>query len=227
MTKARMALLISVLVTGLLYVVPFGSWLAWPLILISTVAHESGHGLMANVVGGAFQSLKIHGDASGVARWSGEVGRFGQAAVSAGGLLGPAFTAAALFGTARTPKAAQWALGLLGLALVLLTVFFVRNLFGFVFVGLLAALALGIARFTRPETSQLALVFTAVQLSLSVFSRADYLFTPTAHTASGVMPSDVASIADALLLPYWVWGLACGGLSLLVLGIGLANFLRR
>ena len=62
----------------------------------------------------------------------------------------------------------------------------------------------------------------AVQLSLSVFSRADYLFTETA----GAGPSDVAQMADALFLPYWFWGIVCGAISGLVLLSGIRTFSR-
>jgi hypothetical protein len=37
------------------------------------------------------------------------------------------------------------------------------------------------------------------------------------------MPGDASQIAEALLLPYWVWG---GLLSLLVLAIGVWLYLR-
>jgi membrane-associated phospholipid phosphatase len=70
------------------------------------------------------------------------------------------------------------------------------------------------------------LVFLAVQLSLSVFSRGDYLFSEVARTGSGDFPSDVANMADALFLPYWFWGATCGAFSVAVLVVGLWAFLR-
>ena len=65
-------------------------------------------------------------------------------------------------------------------------------------------------------------MFVSVQLALSVFSRGDYLFTPNA----GPFPSDVANMATSLFLPYWFWGLVCGGFSLAVLAAGGWFFLR-
>ena len=78
----------------------------------------------------------------------------------------------------------------------------------------------------RRDTAQLVVLFVGIQLALSVFSRSDYLFTSVAITASGNGPSDVARMADALFLPYWVWGLVCGGFSVWVLWKGLQTFLR-
>ena len=97
----------------------------------------------------------------------------------------------------------------------------VRNLFGFVFVLLTVALAGLLAAKASPSLAQLAMLFTGVQLALSVFSRADYLFTDTAQTGAGAMPSDVANMADALFLPYWFWG---GLIALISLAIMASSF---
>jgi hypothetical protein len=40
------------------------------------------------------------------------------------------------------------------------------------------------------------------------------------------MPSDVAHISEALFLPYWVWGLVTGGISIAVLVGGMRSFIR-
>ena len=77
----------------------------------------------------------------------------------------------------------------------------------------------GIAQFTA--------ALLAVQMALSVFSRADYLFTKTAMTSAGAMPSDVAQLADLLFLPYWFWGVVCGAISVGVLVSGLSAFWKH
>ena len=88
-------LLGSIVVTVLLYyVVPYGRTVAYPLILLSTMAHELGHGVAAILVGASFERFVMHADGSGVAMWSGNVGRFARATIAAGGLVGPAFIAA-------------------------------------------------------------------------------------------------------------------------------------
>ena len=61
---------------------------------------------------------------------------------------------------------------------------------------------------------------------MSVFSRGDYLFTPTADTAKGIMPSDVANIAEELLLPYWFWGAVCGIFSVVCLVVGIRSAIK-
>ena len=110
-------------------------------------------------------------------------------------------------------------------SLVVAEVLVVRSFFGLFVVGLFAAGSLAFGIRAKGPLCQVALLFVAVQLALSVFSRGDYLFTDTARTGSGTMPSDVANMASALFLPYWFWGLLCGGISVLVLLAGLWVFL--
>jgi hypothetical protein len=224
--KARLMLGLSVGVTLLLYFIPYGDVFVYPLLLLSTLAHEMGHGLVAELVGGDFDRFLMWSDGSGLASYRGSPSRIGRALVAAGGLIGPAVAAALVFRLARTATHARKVFYGIGAVLLVLLLFYVRSLFGFFFVAGLVALSLLLGRFSSDEMSQLLLVFVAVQLALSVFSRADYLFTPVAETSGGNHPSDVAQIAQALFLPYWFWGAACGLFSLLVLWRGFKSFWR-
>lgn len=225
-SRANLFLLLSVGITALLYAVPYGHQIGYPLVLLSTLAHEMGHGVAGILVGGSFQSFQIYPDASGVAQVGGSGGRIARALVSAGGLCGPAIAAAVGFAMARKPRQARVLLAIAGGLLVLSMVLVVRNLFGWAFVGAVAAVLLLIALRASAWVSQLALLFLSVQLALSVFSRGDYLFTAVAVTGGRSAPSDVAQMASALFLPYWFWGAACGLFSLLVLALGALLFLR-
>ena len=196
--------------------IPGGRWAWWPLMLLSTLVHELGHGLAAVFVGGDFVSLEMFADGSGVAATAHSGGRTARAVISTGGLVGPAIVACG----------ARVALGVLAGVLLLALVLVVRNLFGVAYVLALSGLLAAVVRFGSAWAARVGLVFLAVQLSLSVFSRGDYLFTPVARTGAGNMPSDVALIADALLLPYWLWGGVCGLFSVAVLVLGMWLFLR-
>jgi hypothetical protein len=226
--RTRWFLFGSVVVTLALYFVPYGFIVGMPLIWLSTLVHELGHGFTAAMLGGDFNSFVMYPDASGAARWSAGAG-FGpvrQAMVAAGGLVGPAIIAAIGFILARNAKAAQYTL-LAGLfALVVIAILVVRNGFGWAFVGGLALICGVLGTRKRPEVAQLGLVFLATQLAMSVFSRGDYLFMEYAQTAEGKMPSDVAQMSNALFGPYWLWGALCGLFSLAVLGGGLWIFFK-
>jgi hypothetical protein len=224
--RATRVLAASVALTALLYIVPFGRTIAWPLVLISTLAHELGHGVAAALLGGHFHLLRIESDASGVAVWSGAFGRAATAAVAGAGLIGPAAAAFLLLALGRNRARASMVLGVLGGGLWALALLLVRNPFGVAFTLLLGTALLVVAlRF--PRASQTVGILLAVQLSLSVFSRGDYLFTRTAVTSAGPRPSDVTVMANALMLPYWFWGAACGALSVGLLLAGVRMFVRR
>ena len=224
--KPEAAMAISLLVTAVLYLVPFGRTLAWPLILLSTLAHELGHGLAAAVLGGRFEALHMYADASGAAIWSGSFGRLGIATVAGAGLLGPALAAFCLLALGHTPRGARAVLGGVGVALLVIAVLVARNAFALAFIFILGVTFLIIAG-RSARLGQMVVVLIAVQLALSVFSRSDYLFTRTVVTAAGPRPSDVAVMSAALFLPYWFWGLLCGTLSLLLLALGAWRFFRR
>ena len=113
-------------------------------------------------------------------------------------------------------------------AFLIALVLVVRNLFGWLFLGGFAILLALLVSRTDRRWSQIVLVFLGTQLGLSVFSRSDYLFTSVVHTPAGTMPSDVAQMSEALLLPYWLWGLVCGAISVTALLIGVRTlWLRR
>ena len=195
------------------------------LLLFSTLAHELGHGLTTLFLGGDFQSLKIHWDASGETASAYRPGAFRAAAIAAGGLVGPSFAASFLFWAARgNDRRLRWTTQILGVLLVLVGVLTGRSIWALVFtVGLGPLLVLAGRRLGR-QGLEAAVVFIGVQLGLSVFTRSDYLFTQWAGPG---LPSDVAQIANNLLLPYWFWGVLCGAISLGVLFWGFRCYTRK
>lgn len=209
-----------------LYLVPQLEGLARPLSLLSTVVHELGHGLMALLLGGELHRIQVWPDGSGMAEYSGDFGRFAQAATAAGGLLGPPLAALALFVSSRSASAARRGLAVFALLLLLALLLWVRNVFGLCFIAALCALLLLLLWKGGARAAQLMAAFLAMQLTLSVFARADYLFTARAQTAQGWGRSDTGQIADALLLPYGFWGALIAVASLAILWIGLRSVAR-
>ena len=225
--RASLFLLFSVVLTLLLYyIIPQGRLIAYPLTLLSTLVHEMGHGIFAILVGGEFLEFQMWSDGSGVARWQGNVGRLSSAFVAAGGLLGPAIMGGIGFWLGRGERRSRLGLGAFGVILTISLIFVVRGLFGMLFVGLTAGLFLLLAYKAKPWASQIAIIFLASQMALSVFSRGDYLFTKMAQTGQGLMPSDTQQMAEALLLPYWFWGTLCGLVSMTILSLGLWSFFQ-
>jgi len=224
---ARAVFVASVVVTVLLYTSPQLRAAAYPLLLISTFVHEMGHGLAGLLVGGQFVSFELFSDGSGVASIAGVASRMGQAAVSAGGLVGPAFASALSFSAGKRPSSARAFLGCLCAALVIALFLVVRNAFAWFFVAGFALLLAWVVFGASARMAQIVLLFLGTQLGLSVYSRSDYLFTKVAHTVAGPVPSDVAEMETALLLPYWFWGAVCGAISVWALFVGAQALWRK
>jgi len=224
--RLGMLLLVSVLATILLYMAPQLRTIAYPLILLSTYAHEMGHGVAALLVGGRFVELSLHADGSGVAYMALPATRTAAAVSSAGGLLGPPIAAAFLLMAGTRRHWAQPVLWLMSALSVVIVLWVVRGAFGIFFVLIFAAICAVLARWATSLVQQFWIIFIATQLGMAVFSRADYLFTPYAQTERGRMPSDVAQISAALIGPYWFWGGLIALCSAMVLFWALRFYLR-
>lgn len=195
------------------------------LILFSTLTHELGHGLTAMIVGGDFNKLVINWDGSGVTSWGGNPGRIARGLVAAGGLIGPACAAAVLFWSARgSDSKLKLCTRIFGLGLLLAGILTARSPWALVFTVGVGAALLALSFKLKRVTLESLVVFIGVQLGLSVFTRADYLFV---REAGPGMPSDVANMASALFLPFWFWGLVCGIFSLAVLFWGCRCYIEE
>ena len=225
--RARAVLAAATAVCIVVPFLPFGGIVGYPILLLSTLAHEMGHGLTAMLVGLEFDSFRLYADGSGVAMIGGHAGRLSRAATAAGGLTGPAVAGALLFWLSSRARLAPIALMVFGALMLAACVLVIRNVFGLAFVGAMGGSLFYIGMRFGTGIAQFTAALLAVQMALSVFARADYLFTQTAMTSAGAMPSDVAQLADLLFLPYWFWGVVCGAISVGVLVLGLSAFWKH
>jgi hypothetical protein len=228
-SSARWALVGSALVTLALFLTPGLQGLARPLLYLSTLVHEMGHGIGAVVSGGAWRDFHLFSDGSGYAtvlRQDGVAAAF----TSAAGLVGPAVAAAVFLALGLRARLARYALGVTGAFFALSLVLWVRGAFGIAFVALVAAVCIGVAIKASDEVARIALLFFATQLALSVYSRGDYLFDDyvDGQMSDGKrVASDSQAMADALGMTYWFWGLACAAFSAAVLVGAVWLYLRE
>lgn len=223
MRRPVFALVLAAALTVALWFVPFGRVIARPLLWWSTLAHESGHGFAALFAGGTWARLQLFLDGSGVATTQVDDGT--QGLVALGGLVGPAVAAFMLFLVGAFRRPARIALAALGLAVLALLPTVAAGTLTVVFVAGLGGLLLWLSAWTSTRGAQIGLLFLAVQLALSVFSRADYLFMAEATTGAGTMPSDVTKVATHFGGSIFLWGTLIGACSVLVLLGGIAFLL--
>ncbi len=195
--------------------------LLWPVSLFVTFIHEAGHSLAALITGGEVLGFTVSPDGSGLATIAGG----NLALILPAGYLGAALFGSLLFFlTSRYPK---WTRGLsvfLGLAVILLTVFFsVRDANGAITVQLVgigfgvAMVALG---WLAPRIINIFLLDTlAILTGLNAVMDVSYLIR---HGDEGIgeIMNDAAAFATEytpLLSPSLV-ALIWSGVSLLMLG---------
>jgi hypothetical protein len=204
--RPRFLLLLTTVAVVVIWQLPYGRQILYPLSLLATFAHEMGHGLSALLVGGNFEQLVLHSDGSGLALWSGSPGRLATAFVAAGGLVGPSVAGGAMLLLSGSPRWSRGVLAVLSALMVVCVVVWTRNAFGAAYLLAMAA-AFGLAaRFFNDAVASFLVHLVAVTLCLSWFSNLDYLFSSQAVVNGSAHLSDSAVIAQALWLPYWFWG---------------------
>jgi hypothetical protein len=197
--------------------VPWGRYVLYPFAMLSTWAHEMGHGLTALLVGGRFSHLELYADLGGVAYHAGSGGRIANALVAAGGLLGPALLGGIIIILGARQRTARIVSLALSLALAVSLALWVRNPFGMIIVAAIAAALGAIARWGPDPVRVVVTQLLGIQLCLGSFSDFDYMFTKGFVRDGQPMTSDTQAIAQSLLLPYWFWGALIAGLSIIIM----------
>lgn len=207
--RQRTGLLAMIAVISvLLWQFEIGRLVLYPFTILATWFHEMGHGIAAMLAGSKFDQLLIFPDGSGVAQsWRPTDGwRITDAFIAASGPMGPALAGAALIISSRTRKSTRNALTVLGAALLISTLIWVRSVTGWL---VLPALGFGILLIVKRASSsrqQLCIQILGVQACISSWNQIGYLFSSGGMIGGQLHRSDTGAIADALLLPYWFWG---------------------
>ena len=219
--NSRKNLLIAAIAVGVIWQLPYGKLMLYPLSLLATYAHELGHGLAALLLGFDFARFYLHADGSGLAFWQGQAGRLASALIAAGGLLAPSIAGALLLALSRSVRRVRAVLYALAVLIAISVALWTRNLFGITFLlGFAALLALS-AKYLADTGAAILLNIIAVTLCLSLFKDIDYMFSASALVDGTTHLSDTAQIAAALWLPYWFWGALLASLSLTLLAGGI------
>jgi hypothetical protein len=168
-----------------------------------------GHGIAGIVTGSRFERLLIFPNGSGVALMltPAEEARFKVALVAASGPLGPAIAGALLIIASRSSSGTRAALIVLGVALILSTLIWVRSLTGWIVLPALGVAILALARKGTSSQRRLGVQVLGVQACISAWRQFGYLFSSGGSVGGELHRSDTGAIADAMLLPYWIWGI--------------------
>lgn len=228
--RQRIVLLMGIGVASvILWQTMFGSLLLYPFTILATWFHEMGHGVAAMLTGSSFERLLIFPDGSGVAQSMvpADASRLTNALIAASGPLGPAIAGSLLIIASRTDKPTRAALAVVGLALIISTVIWVRTLTGWLILPALGIAILALATRGTAGQQRFGIQFLGVQACISVWQQFGYLFSAGGSVGGELHRSDTSAIADALLLPYWFWGAAISAMIVVLLWWSFAVAFRR
>lgn len=214
------------LFTGILWQIPIGKIILYPLTLLSTWYHEMAHGLMVLILGGNFKKLEIFANGSGLARYEHPNSLFskpiGKVLISAAGPMGPPIIGASFIWVSRSWQTSQNILVVLSSLMLISVLIWVRTWIGILVISLLGLIILGIGLQASPEIQVFTTQFLGVQACISTFRDFNYVFRYCEGN------SDTAKIAEVLLLPHWFWGIliVITSIFLLIQSLRFAYFLN-
>jgi hypothetical protein len=228
-------LLFATAVTILLWFLPFGEYIVYPVRLFVTFVHESSHALVSVLTGGSVQSLTIGADGSGeVYSANGLLG--GLLTSSAGYLGATAFGVFMLFliRKAISPKKILTALGI-GVAVVTVIFTIISPIFNFLSLNasvssiaftaiagtFLAAALFGLGKFLSVRYANFVVAFLAVQCVLNAVADLKNVFFISAPLVGSDIHTDAANMAAATGIPGFMWVVVWIGISLLMISVGL------
>lgn len=216
-------LLVAGLVVVFLPALPFGNFLVYPFLILTTWFHEMGHGMAALAVGQDFRQLMIFANGSGVAEsairpdaspWVGVV-------IAAGGPLGPTMVGALLILASAREKLWRPTLWLMAAAIFLSVILYVRSPTGYAVLPLVAAALALVAWRGKPALARFALQFIGLLGAMSMLRDFDYLLTREAVINGERILSDTGQIAALTGLPHWLWAGLILTLSAVMIGASL------
>lgn len=222
-------LMVAGLVVLFLPALPFGAYLAYPFVILTTWFHEMGHGLAALAAGQDFRQLQIFANGSGVAQSAvaADAGAWVGVVIAAGGPLGPSVVGAVLILASARERLWRPALWLMAGAIMLSVVLYVRSATGLIVLPLVAGLLALVAARGKPAMARFALQFVGLLGAFSVVRDFDYLLTREAAVGGAVMLSDTGQLAAITGLPHWLWAGAIVAASAALVGGALRYALKE
>ncbi|MBN2359834.1 MAG: M50 family metallopeptidase [Deltaproteobacteria bacterium] len=185
----------------------FWDWsFLYPIKLFVVLLHETGHGLAAVLTGGSIDHIEISSNLGGVC-WS----RGGwRLLVLPAGYLGSMFFGGLILIVSARTRHDRYISMVLGALVVVLTLWFVRNAFGFAF-GLLFGVAMVAAgKFLSERFNDVLLKFLG--LTSSLYAIIDIKEDLISRTVPG---SDAYAMSQELFLPPVFWGVLWIALALI------------
>lgn len=197
------------IVSVIVWQLPYGNYILYPFTILSTYFHEISHGFAAIFLGGDFIKLELFPNGSGLATHTSSyfLPVIGNGLIALAGPLGPTLFGYLLFRLSQNEKYSKFILSVVILFMLLSIVFWVRTLFGVLFLSVTILVIALINLKGSNLTQKYTIRAIALQLFLSVYPSLGYFFSEGGVIEGKQFVSDTGVAAKYLLLPYWFWGL--------------------
>lgn len=200
--------------------VPLAGVVLYPVRLLVTLIHEGGHALATLLTGGAVRRIELYANGSGVTFSAGGW----LPLIIPAGYLGAALLGALMLYLLKHSAAGRRSLYALGAGVLILTLLFVRNLFGLV-TGLgLAGVLFAAGALLPPLGAFFLAAFLAVQVCLNAVLDLVGLTMMTGFFDAS--HNDAVSMARLTFIPPIVWAALWAALSLVIVGVGVRALLK-
>lgn len=219
--NALFLLVSAALVFMLLSRVPFGNFIQWPFVIITTFIHEMGHGLTAIAVGGSLDKVEIYYNGSGLA-FINTVRGWPYAASAAGGLMAPSIVGSIFIMVGRNTRDSAVTFLCLSLFILICCALWVRSSFGLIILVSIGLIFLALSRKSSHGFQQFLVQFMGVHMLVDTFTRTlGYLFTRSVDVAGEMRHSDSSIVAENLIGGHLLWASIISILSVGILFISL------
>ncbi len=217
----------------LLPLIPILNILDFPFRLLITIVHELGHGLAAIFTGGSFRNFTVAADGSGLAYTAGGW----RWVVIPAGYLSEAIFSAVLFRLGGNLKASRWALGIIGLSIMVLSLIFGRpggfsiqaiagSVLGMVFGVIFGALFLKLALQAGSTLITFFIHFIAIKAGLATFS--DLFVVIGFSLQTGNVPhTDAHAMAELTHIPAIIWAILWAVIALIFIAWAVVGRWRK
>jgi hypothetical protein len=213
-SRGLLILVLAAVIFFVLNMLPFGYFIQWPFVFITTFVHEMGHGLMAMLTGGNLVQIEIYQNASGLAKTQ-TVAGWRQAAIAAAGLLAPSIVGGAFIIAGKSRQISSRVFLLFSLFILISCLLWVRSAFGLLVLLPAGALFLWISQKGSAVLQHFMIQFLGVHMLVDTLTRTmSYLFSSSALVGGQSRHSDTAAIAQQLIGGHLFWACIIALLSI-------------
>jgi hypothetical protein len=205
--RTARALGLALVVSLVLWQVPYGGFLLYPFKIIATWIHELSHAVVMLLTGAGFDRMEVYRDGSGLSFAAGATDRLRRALIAPAGYMGTPLFGAALLVLGQTVKGARWAIGGVGAALALSALFIVSNPFGQALLAITGASMLALSALAPPRWAIGGAMLLAAQMCVNAVLDIRVLFRPVMVVDGKVAGgSDAHNMAEATFGQASAWG---------------------